>query len=950
MTKRKDIKNWIRENKIYIGSFFIPFMIMMGVCIACEVEPFGDRSLVIIDGLHQYMPFFSEYHEKLRNLDSLFYSWNGGLGYNFLSLWSYYLSSPLNLIIVLFPKTMLNMAVSFLIVLKISLLGLTTACFFISRSHKNNWKVLIFSTAFALSNYMIGYSWNVMWLDSIIMFPLVLMGFDRMMEKKDSRMYCWTLALAMIGNFYIAFMICIFLVLWFLFYPHPLKRKTVVFHPDKTRIRSGEREEQHIKIECQYESLSEHRVTEKEEQNVKTEYQERETNTEGLEAKQLEPEVLKNKIDWQRTCYEVVKRGGLFALSSILSAAMAAIGLIPAYLGIMNTASAELMTLPEHEWYTNLFDIMSTHLAVTSPITNDNFDGNANLYIGMLAIVLVCLYVFGRRISIGNKIKRVIFLAIFIVSFNEKILNFIWHGFHDQYGIPNRFAFLYLFLIMLTGFEVLEKLKAVRWRHILAAMAAGLLLAGLLIIKSDKEIGAVSIGVSLGLVLFYGVVIFFYSIRKMKLKACTALLLAAALIETGAMTFYGFNENGQIDVPKFFSDTEAIREIKEDIGEEELVRTDLISSKMLDEEIWHNLKCVTMFGSTANGQAVSLMNHLGFYTGANEYLYKGATPLTNLLLNVKYNIRRGDDKNLNDFKLLKSYEDMDLLENPLETFIGYGVGEEISDWYYESAYPFRVQNSFVLQAYGLGEIFHDIPIPDPRTYECEVNRTNDGEYTFQNTSSQADNIVFTIPTVGGEDLYIHYDGSQVTNAIVKVGEEIRVSKKINSEIYHVGLIEPGELVRVYLQLADDDLKQGVVRLSAADFDQEQFELVAEKMNQSGVRTKTYSSDSLTGTVTMQEDGMVLFSIPYDNGWTVKVDGEEVNIQPIAEGLLAVRLEKGLHSLELSYKSPGFYAGLILSAGSLAIYLVLCWITRLRMNKRLEGKIQRKLRHNREDVV
>ena len=96
--------------------------------------------------------------------------------------------------------------------------------------------------------------------------------------------------------------------------------------------------------------------------------------------------------------------------------------------------------------------------------------------------------------------------------------------------------------------------------------------------------------------------------------------------------------------------------------------------------------------------------------------------------------------------------------------------------------------------------------------------------------------------------------------------------------------------------------------------------------------------------------MVLFSIPYDNGWTVKVAGEEVNIQPIAEGLLAVRLEKGLHSLELSYKSPGFYAGLILSAGSLAIYLVLCWITRLRMNKRLEGKIQRKLRHNREDVV
>ena len=70
---------------------------MTAVCIACKVEPFGDQSLAIIDGLHQYMPFFAEYHEKLRNLDSLFYSWNGGLGHNFLSLWAYYLSSPLNL-------------------------------------------------------------------------------------------------------------------------------------------------------------------------------------------------------------------------------------------------------------------------------------------------------------------------------------------------------------------------------------------------------------------------------------------------------------------------------------------------------------------------------------------------------------------------------------------------------------------------------------------------------------------------------------------------------------------------------------------------------------------------------------------------------------------------------------------------------------------------------------
>jgi uncharacterized membrane protein YfhO len=756
---------------------------------------------------------------------------------------------------------MLNLAVSFLIVLKIGLLGLTTACFFISRSNKNNWKVLIFSTAFALSNYIVGYSWNVMWLDSIIMLPLVMMGFDRMMEKKDGRMYCWTLALAMLGNFYIAFMTCIFLVLWFFFYPHKLSKRPIL---------------------------------------------------------------------------ELLKRGVLFGVCSILSAAMAAIGLIPAYLGLMNTASADRMNLPEHEWYTNLLDILSTHLAVTKPITNDNFDGNANLYMGILAILLLFLYVFARRISLTDKILRVGLLAIFVVSFNETVLNFIWHGFHDQYGIPNRFAFLYLFVLALTGFEVMEKLKAMRWKNVLPALILGFGLIGLLYFGSDKEISLVSLGVSAGLMVFYGGVLLLYSTRKIKKKVCTALLVGVAVVESGALAIYGFRENGQIDVPKFFSDTEAVNEIKEDIDDEELVRTDLLSSKMLDEEIWHNLKCVTMFGSTANGQAVSMMDHLGFYTGANEYLYKGATPLTNLLLNVKYNIRREDDTNLNDFKLVKSYEEMDLLENPVETSIGYGVEGDLSDWYYESAYPFRVQNNFVMQAYGMGEIFHDISIPDPTTNDCTVTKTNDGEYSFENTSSQEDNLVFTLPVSGGEDLYIHYDGSQVTNAIVWVDGEVRVNKKINSEIYHVGLIEPGQKVQIALQLADDDLKKGIVRLSAADFDQEQFEAVAWKMNQSAVHVSDYGSDYINGDVSLDADGLVVFSIPYDEGWTVTVDGMEEMTEPVADGLMGVYMEEGTHELELSYVSPGFSLGMLLTILGLVLFALLCILTKKR------GKIKQRL--------
>lgn len=854
MTKKETLKYWIKENRIYIGSFLMPLLVMTVICIVCQVEPFGNRSLAIIDGLHQYMPFFAEYHEKLRNLDSFFYSWNGGLGYNFLSLWSYYLASPLNLLMLLFPKTMLNAAFSWILVLKIGLLGLTTAAFLIHRSDKYNGKILIFSTAFALSNYIVGYSWNIMWMDAIVMFPLVLIGFDKMMEKKDGRMYSFCLALAMLGNFYIAFMICIFLVIWFFFYEH---------------------------------------------KNVK----------------------------------KFFANGICFGGYSLLGAALAGIGLVPAFLGIMNTASAESMSLPEHDWLTNIYDILKTHLAATAPITNDNFDGNANLYICLLLAVLVFVYFLSSRISWKEKIKRAAFLGIFIVSFNETVLNFIWHGFHNQYGIPNRFAFLYLFLIVLTGFEAMKDIDHMGKAPVALAAILALLTVVVVANGADTEPEQLAFWLSIGLLALYGILLLCYCLEKIPRKIGLFVIGLVAMAETIGMAFYGFMENGQIQIDKFYSDTETVEEIKEDISGE-LVRTSLISTKMLDEEIWHGLKCVSIFGSTANGGAVTMMDHWGFFTGANEYLYRGSSPLTNVLMNVKYNIRRGDDANVNDFKFVKSYGDMDLLENPYETAIGYGISNSLEEWNYQTVYPFDVQNSFVTEAYHMGEIFDVIEIPDPETYDCTATRTNRGEYRFTNNSSQANNIVFTIPTSGGEDLYIHYDGSRVENTIVKVGDEVRVNKKINSEIYHVGLIEPGQTVTVSLQLKDDGQNSGVVRLSAADFKQGRFDMIYEEMFKERVVTTFYTDDSLEGYINKSEDGLILFSIPYDEGWTVLVDGEEVEKQVIADGLLAVEVTEGLHSLSLSYVSPGFREGLCLTVAGILIF---AGITFLLYNRRRKSE-------------
>ena len=100
------VKEWSRRNIYYILAFAIPFVVAVTAFICQGMWPFGDRGVSIIDSYHQYVPFFSELQYKWHHGDSLLYSWNGGLGMNFWSVIAYYLASPLNLLLLIFPKSM----------------------------------------------------------------------------------------------------------------------------------------------------------------------------------------------------------------------------------------------------------------------------------------------------------------------------------------------------------------------------------------------------------------------------------------------------------------------------------------------------------------------------------------------------------------------------------------------------------------------------------------------------------------------------------------------------------------------------------------------------------------------------------------------------------------------------------------------------------------------------
>ena len=132
-----------------------------------------------------------------------------------LSLYAYYLMSPLNIILLFFRTEWLPQAIELLILIKISLCSLTFYFLISHLSARVRPSGLIFSISYALMAYNMAYFFHLMWLDSIILLPLIILGLHRILEGHFPALYTLSLGFAILFNYYIGFMLCIFSVFYF---------------------------------------------------------------------------------------------------------------------------------------------------------------------------------------------------------------------------------------------------------------------------------------------------------------------------------------------------------------------------------------------------------------------------------------------------------------------------------------------------------------------------------------------------------------------------------------------------------------------------------------------------------------------------------------------------------------------------------------------------------------
>ena len=210
---------WSRSGP-YIVAFLVPILVMIIVSIERGIFPFGNKCFLRTDLYHQYAPFFKELRTKLTGGGSLFYSWNIGGGTNFWALSAYYLASPTNLFLLICPEGLVIEYVTVTIYTKLAFCAVTMT-YYLNHKHAKHgidgYAGAFFGIFYALSGYMAAYNWNVMWLDCLFLFPIVILGVERLALENKGLLYGVSLGLAIFTNYYIAVMICGGVILYCLF-------------------------------------------------------------------------------------------------------------------------------------------------------------------------------------------------------------------------------------------------------------------------------------------------------------------------------------------------------------------------------------------------------------------------------------------------------------------------------------------------------------------------------------------------------------------------------------------------------------------------------------------------------------------------------------------------------------------------------------------------------------
>jgi len=209
-------------------------IILLIIYLIKGIYPFGNMTIANGDMGQAYMTFYYFLYDIFYNGKSVFFDYVLGMGSNMYGGFMIDgLLNPTTFLILLSKRSNIPYMFSFVMIFKVAFIALTSQILF-NKLYKNKFYNTIFSIMYALSGYVLMYNTNLMWLDVVGLFPLFILSIKYMFKTDKIHWYAIVLALMLIFNYNLAYMVLMFIIfaipIYIKFGIEKEKRKKAVFN------------------------------------------------------------------------------------------------------------------------------------------------------------------------------------------------------------------------------------------------------------------------------------------------------------------------------------------------------------------------------------------------------------------------------------------------------------------------------------------------------------------------------------------------------------------------------------------------------------------------------------------------------------------------------------------------------------------------------------------------
>ena len=772
-----------------------------------------------------------------------------------------------------------------IILLKVGLCGLTFG-FYLHKNSKNHNRVITvaFSVMYSLCAYAVVYQSNMMWIDALIWLPLITYGIEQLIKNGKYKLFVISLSLGIMSNYYIGYMLCIYVALYYFYY---------CFAHSKEELNPNGR-----------------------------------------------------RFHLPRSFMRI-------AFFSLIAVAISAFIIIAAYYSL--TFGKTDFSNPDWSFKTKfkLIDFLTKFLPGSYDTVRP--EGLPWVYCGVLPLMLLPVYFLTKKIASREKIVSLIFIAIFTFSFIIKPLDLIWHGFQAPNWLNYRYSFMLTFFILVLAYKGFGNLRSVSDKFILGISAFIIFFAVMCnklefdsYVESDgmllelqtvwlTVITAVIFAVLLGLLMRQK------SARKREsitgiiaVVVCIEIFCSslACIVQYDADVAY----SGYAKYNNFIGDLRpVVAELKE--KDDGFYRAEKLTHKKYNDNMALGLQGISGSTSTLNVETIRFLREMGYASTSHHSQYYGGNPVSDSLLGIKYIIDNNSSK-----KLIHTYTPyvtegkFTAYYNPYALSIAYGVDASVSEFDTES-YSKNYEHYFArlndMVSTMLGDSFDkNVFVPIDRSDVTTTPKKGSSGSTVTYTPDEDGTVIYSFIAEKSGEYYFYAPIKRTAEVNLYVYDndtqsDKHLGKYLGSNTKYIaslGHFEEGEKVTVKLKLIEKNLELYKNYSYFWYIDDAAFnEAFTMLKNNPQFNVTEYTQDNLKGTITTQKNTQTIqTTIPYDEGWSVYVDGEKVEIFKTFKALMAFEIDTaGNHTLEFKYEPPVYTAGAVISVIGIFVFILLC---------------------------